>query len=172
MKLPPLFDKDNTLINVVIETPRGSRNKYVYDPEHDFFQLKKILPFGTVFPFDFGFIPWTLGEDGQPLDILLLMDDPSFPGCVVKCRCLGVIMAEQTEKRKKFRNDRIIAVPAESLTYADTHTIGDLSKNVLREFIHFFEYYNSMEGKKFKFLRLNDARVAMSLIRKHMIKET
>src|SRR5688500_9337596 len=111
MKLPPTFTKSDKRINVVIETPKGSRNKFVYDPENDYFKLKKTLPFGTVFPFDFGFVPGTKGEDEQPIDVVLLMDFPTFPGCVVECRCLGVVLAEQKEKLKTIRNDRIICVP-------------------------------------------------------------
>jgi inorganic pyrophosphatase len=74
------------LLNVIIETPRNSQNKFIYDPELDLFRLKKTLPMGTVFPFDFGFIPNTLAEDGDPMDVLVFMDQHAYPGCLVECR--------------------------------------------------------------------------------------
>ena len=168
MKLPEPFTKDNKLINVVIETPRGSHNKYAYNPEGDYFELRKILPFGTLFPFDFGFVPGTLAEDGQPLDALVLAEFPSFPGCVIQCRCLGVIKAEQKEKGRKYRNDRIISVPCESLTYKEFKSVNYVSQHDLDEVIRFFEYYNEMANKKFKFLGLGNKSTAFKLIRKNI----
>src|SRR4051812_38265137 len=82
-KLAP-FSQGNSVLNVILETPKGSRNKYSYDNEKELFRLKKVLPVGAVFPFDFGFIPGTVGEDGDPLDVLLFMDEPVFPGCLVE----------------------------------------------------------------------------------------
>src|SRR5207253_805858 len=106
--------------NVIIETPRGSANKYVYDPQSGFFKLGKVLPAGTVFPLDFGFIPGTKGGDGDPLDVFLLMEFKTYPGCLVECKLLGVIENTQQEKGKKAeRNDRLLAVPKES-HYHDT----------------------------------------------------
>src|SRR3954451_24377864 len=103
-------------ITAIIETPKGSSEKYGYDPKTTLFKLKKILPAGMVFPYDFGFIPKTRGGDGDPLDVLILMDEPAFTGCLVATRLLGVIEAEQTEKGKTERNDRLIAVSANSRT--------------------------------------------------------
>ncbi len=93
-------------LNVIIETPKGSRNKFKYDEEFGLFRLSGLLPVGAVFPFDFGFVPSTAGEDGDPLDVLLLMDEPAFAGCLVTSRLIGVIEAEQTEEGKAERNDR------------------------------------------------------------------
>jgi len=169
MKLPSPFTKDEKLIQIVIETPKGSRNKYVYDPENEYFELKKTLPFGTVFPFDFGFVPGTLAEDGDPLDVLVLMDYPTFPGCVLKCRCLGVILAEQTEKRKKYRNDRILCVSEESLLYSHFKTIKDLPPDMLNEIIEFFTHYNEMAEKKFKLLQVRNEISALKVIKTHMV---
>ncbi|HEX8920029.1 MAG TPA: inorganic diphosphatase, partial [Pyrinomonadaceae bacterium] len=78
-----VYDSESDELNVIIETPKGSRNKFNYDERHQLFKLGGVLPLGAVFPFDFGFIPSTLGGDGDPLDILLLMDEPAFPGCLV-----------------------------------------------------------------------------------------
>src|SRR5438552_1825216 len=145
MKLPETFTADGTAINAVIETPKGSRNKYVYNKEDEYFELKKILPAGTSFPLDFGFIPGTKGEDGDPLDVLIVMEEPSYPGCVIECRIIGVIVAEQTEHGKKtMRNDRIVAVATSSNDFSHLTNIKDMSKNLIDQVCHFFEYYNTM----------------------------
>src|ERR1700710_72571 len=95
----PAFDKgDKNLIVVIIETPKGSRNKYAYDVKEHIFELKKVLPAGMAFPYDFGFVPSTRGGDGDPLDVLVLMDEPAFAGCLVAARLVGVITAPQTER--------------------------------------------------------------------------
>src|ERR1700674_291286 len=101
--LSPLEDGDWKCIQVIIETPKGSRNKYAFDPEQKVFQLKKVLPAGMAFPYDFGFIPRTKGGDGDPVDVLVLMDEPAFPGVVVKCRLVGIIEGEQYERKHKER---------------------------------------------------------------------
>jgi inorganic pyrophosphatase len=101
------FDGDE--LTVIIETPKGSQNKYAYDPRFGTFVLDGVLPAGAVFPFDFGFVPSTIGDDGDPLDVLVLMDAAAFTGCIVASRLIGVIEAEQTENGKTFRNDRLIA---------------------------------------------------------------
>src|SRR3979490_2074974 len=106
---PTNGDSDGT-IQVVIETPKGCRNKYAFDPEQKVFELKKVLPVGMAFPYDFGFIPSTKAEDGDPVDVLVLMDEPAFPGVLLKCRVVGIIEGEQGKKKNKERNDRIVAV--------------------------------------------------------------
>src|SRR5579871_6578732 len=103
-------DKSSGLFQVVIETPRGHRNKFKYEEKLGLFTLHKVLPLGASFPFDFGFIPATRGQDGDPLDVLVLMDEPTFPGCVVTSRLIGVLEAEQTEDGETVRNDRLIAM--------------------------------------------------------------
>jgi inorganic pyrophosphatase len=138
-------------LNVIIETPKGSRNKYNYDEEHYLFKLGGVLPAGAVFPFDFGFVPSTLGGDGDPLDVLLLMDEPAFPGCLVPARLIAVIEAEQTERDgDATRNDRLIAVAADSHTHRKVRTLADISDDLLDEIEHFFISYNQIKGKEFK----------------------
>ncbi len=90
-------DPDTGDLNVVIDTPQGSRNKFTWDEEHQVFKLAGILPVGAVFPYDFGYVPCTVGGDGDPLDVLVLMDEAAFAGCLVPARLIGVIEAEQTE---------------------------------------------------------------------------
>jgi inorganic pyrophosphatase len=138
-------------LHVIIETPKGSRNKFNYDEEHQLFKLGGVLPAGAVFPFDFGFIPSTLGGDGDPLDVLLLMDEPAFPGCLVPSRLVAVIEADQTERDgKTTRNDRLIAVAADSHTHQKVRSLADISSVLLDEIEHFFISYNQINGKTFK----------------------
>src|SRR5881392_941690 len=106
--LPP-FDEQSHAVNVVIETPKGSRNKFKFDESCGVFSLGSVLPAGSVFPYDFGYIPGTRADDGDPLDVLLLMDVPAFAGCRVQSRLIGVIEAEQTDKDGTERNDRLVA---------------------------------------------------------------
>src|SRR3981189_125883 len=112
-----------TILQVVIETPKGSRNKYALDDEEKVYRLKTVLPAGMAFPYDFGFIPSTEAEDGDPLDVLVLMDEPAFAGCLLKCRLIGVIEGEQEDKDGKERNDRIIAVEHANHSWADIKKI-------------------------------------------------
>src|ERR1700676_2408367 len=98
------WDADSILLNVIVETPKGSRSKLKYEPTQGLFELNKVLPRGMAFPYDFGFIPSTVGDDGDPLDVLVLMDEPVPAGCKVLCLLIGVIEAEQTEDGTTERN--------------------------------------------------------------------
>jgi len=147
----PAFDQASDTLNVVIETPKGCRNKYKYDEQLGVFKLNGVLPTGAVFPYDFGYVPGTLGEDGDPLDVLLLMDEPAFVGCLVPSRLVGVIEAEQTERDgKTMRNDRLVAVAQDAHNYRDLKSLKDINENLLREICHFFVSYNEIRGKQFK----------------------
>src|SRR3954464_9046623 len=163
-KLKP-FDPKSGNLNVVIDTPKGSRNKYGFDFEIDAYKLKSVLPHGSVFPFDFGSVPNTVAEDGDPLDVLVLMDEPVFVGCLVETRLLGVIEAEQTEAGKTERNDRLIAVAAESHTHASLKSLKKLESKLIAEIEHFFVSYNDARGKKFKPTARKGPAVAKRLIR-------
>jgi inorganic pyrophosphatase len=88
-----------TVAEHLVETPKGSRNKYAFDPDQRIFELKKVLPAGMAFPYDFGFVPSTVAEDGDPVDVLVLMDEPAFPGCLLRCRLIGIIEGEQGKKK-------------------------------------------------------------------------
>src|SRR6185295_3939794 len=104
------FDVKTLGCQAIIETPKGCRNKFDYDRDSNLFKLGGLLPEGMMFPFDFGFIPSTLGEDGDPLDILVLMDAPAHVGCLIEVRLIGIINAEQTENGKTEVNDRLLGV--------------------------------------------------------------
>jgi inorganic pyrophosphatase len=161
--LPP-FDNETGDLNVIIDTPQGSRNKYKYDPELKCFKLSHIMTEGTVFPFDFGFIPSTHGEDGDPLDVLLLIEQGAFTGCLIKSRLVGVITADQTVEGKTGRNDRFIAVPTESPRYRKIKDLKDLDSKLLDQVEHFFISYNEMRNRKFKVKRRLGAKSAKKLL--------
>jgi inorganic pyrophosphatase len=146
------FDKHSGHVNAIIDTPKGSRNKFKYDEEIGMFKLGGALPLGTVFPFDFGYIPSTKAEDGDPLDILILMDDPAFVGCLVPAKLIGVLEANQTEDEVTIRNDRLIAVAADSRNHSHIRFLGDLNSNLVHEIERFFVSYNETKGKKFEIL--------------------
>jgi inorganic pyrophosphatase len=139
-------------IQVVIETPKGSRNKYAFDEERKVFALTKVLPAGMTFPYDFGFIPSTRAEDGDPTDVLVLMDEPAFPGCLLKCRIIGIIEGQQGKKKKGERNDRIIAIEESNHSYAHVHHVRDLGKKFVGELEEFFVNYHDLQGEKYRII--------------------
>jgi inorganic pyrophosphatase len=150
--LAPLDDDKGKIIQVIVETPKGSRNKYAFDEDQKIFALKKVLPAGMAFPYDFGFVPSTLADDGDPVDVLILMDEPAFPGCLVKCRIIGIIEGEQKDKKSTERNDRIVAIEDENHSFADVRHISDLGKEFLRELEDFFVNYHELSGEKYRIL--------------------
>ena len=159
------FDKEKK-VQVVIETPKGSRNKYAWDPDQQIFALKKVLPEGMSFPYDFGFIPSTEGDDGDPIDVLLLMDQPVFTGCLVKARLIGVIEGKQTEKGKSERNDRLFAVAESSHTHSNINSINDLNKDLLKELEKFLVNYHLNDGAEFKVLARKGPSAAVTCLEK------
>jgi inorganic pyrophosphatase len=156
------------MLRVVIETPKGSRNKFAFNGDDHIFELKKVLPAGMAFPYDFGFVPSTLADDGDPVDVLVLMDEPAFPGCVLKCRPIGVIQGEQGDKKKKVRNDRIIAVEKDAHSWADIQTVNDLGKHFVRELEEFFVDYHRLSGKQYRVLALKGRAHARKLVKSGM----
>src|ERR1700693_2045514 len=125
--LPLQLDLKKCQCKAIIETPKGFRNKFDYDPESNLFKLGGLLPEGMMFPFDFGFIPSTLGEDGDPLDVMVLMDEPAPVGCVLTIRLIGAIEAKQQEKGGDWeRNDRLLAVATHAHTHAHIEELDDL----------------------------------------------
>ncbi len=143
---------DNGRVQVIIETPKGSRNKYAFDVDRRIFALSKVLPAGMTFPYDFGFIPSTKAEDGDPTDVLVLMDEPAFPGCLLKCRIIGVIEGQQGKKKKGERNDRIIGIEEKNHSYARVQHVRELGKKFLKELEDFFVNYHDLQGEKYRIL--------------------
>ena len=162
--LDALDPYDGSSLTVVIETAKGSQNKCAYTPRLGGFVLKGVLPAGAVFPFDFGFIPSTLGEDGDPLDVLVLMDAPAFAGCIVPSRLIGAIEAEQTEEGKTERNDRLLAVAANSITHQSLREIADINPDLLGQIEHFFASYNAAKGRRFVPTRRLGSAAAKALV--------
>jgi inorganic pyrophosphatase len=162
----------------VIETPRGRPEKFAFDPDQQAFVLRRVLPVGMVFPYDFGFLPGTTAEDGDPVDVVVLSDFESFPGCRVECRIVGALLARQSEKgkgnkkkgSKKIRNDRLIAIPAVqngAHAFPNVKTLADLPEEVLTELEQFFVNYHEQEGEEVEPCGRATAREAEKLIARH-----
>lgn len=167
MQLPEPFSEDG-YVNVIIETPSGSRNKFRYNPQYGLYELGNTLPSGLAFPCDMGFFPHTKGEDGDPLDALVLMEKPTFPGCLVQCRLLGVIKIAQTEKRKTIRNDRFVCVPVKMKEHDHLENLKDVNSDRIESIIEFFKVYNKKENKLLEPLGFADRKAAEKLIRQQM----
>jgi inorganic pyrophosphatase len=166
VRLKPYDGNDKQLLRVIIETPKRSRNKFAYNPDLHVFELKKVLPAGMTFPYDFGFVPSTKADDGDPVDVLVLMDEPAFAGCMLMCRPIGVIEGEQSEKKgKKERNDRIVAVEQDAHSFADIKTIDDLGKEFEKELEEFFVNYHKLSGKQFRVLGVKGIDQARKLVK-------
>jgi inorganic pyrophosphatase len=163
LDLPPRGAGD--AIHVVVDTPRGSAAKLKLDAQRGAFVLKRMLPAGLVFPFDFGFVPGTCGEDGDPVDVLLLSEGPLHPGVLVEARLVGAIEAEQREGDEKAeRNDRLVAVAALSRAWGAARALDDLPDALVGDIEGFFVAYNAGLGRTFRLLGRADAARAGELL--------
>ena len=162
----PAFDPETGCVNAIVEAVRGSRNKFKFDPKHALFVHDNALPAGSTYPFDFGFIPSTRGEDGDPLDVLILMDEPAFVGAVVPCRLVGAIKAEQQDEGAEapVRNDRLIGVARKTHTYAGVKELGDLPPTLVDEIEHFWVAYNEQRNRLFRPIGRIGSRAARRLV--------
>lgn len=165
-RLPHALDADAHTCRAVVETPRGSRAKYDFNPQIMAFEAKGLLPEGMSFPMDFGFVPSTLAEDGDPLDVLVLFDEPVRMGAAIMVRLIGVIEADQTESGETVRNDRLIAVAVESRLYADVREVADLGKPYLDNLKAFWVQYNALKGQGFDIRRVAGPDAAVRAIRR------
>jgi inorganic pyrophosphatase len=164
LTLPNRLDREARTVRAIVETPPG-RTKYDYDPESGLFELHGVLPAGMAFPLAFGFVPGTLAEDGDPVDIILLADERLPVGCLATVRLLGVIEACQTERDgRKNRNDRLIGLIEETRMYADVHDLDCLGAAMVGELVRFFETYNRLKGKHFQVTAISDPDRACALI--------
>ena len=163
----PTFDAKSGELFVVIETPKGSRNKYAFNEDLGLFELRRVLPRGMLFPFDFGFIPETQADDGDPLDVLMMLEDSAPQGCVIRARAIGVIEARQRDAKGDWeRNDRLIAIAAQAKLHSVLRSIKELNPRVLDEIEAFFAEYNKMEGNEFEPLKRAGPNADADLIRK------
>ena len=152
-------------VYVVVETPMGSRNKFAYEEEFGVIELSRTLKAGMVWPCDFGFIPQTIGGDGDPLDVALLLDAPTIPGCLVRARLLGVIGFRKNGQE----NDRLLACPARKSgagTVWDTiNDLEDIPRRYVREVESFLHDYNHFEGHKIELTGWRNAASAMEAVK-------
>jgi inorganic pyrophosphatase len=163
--LPNRLDDDSCVCRAIIETPKGCRNKFDYDPDSGLFMLGGLLPEGMMFPFDFGFIPSTLGQDGDPLDVMVLMDAPAHVGCLIEVRIIGVIAAEQTQDGETKTNDRLLGVAVHSYDHEDLESINEVSKTLLDQVEEFFVSYNKQRGKKFRITGTGGPKKALKVLK-------
>ncbi len=134
--------RDEGWIEVVIEIPRGSRNKYEYDHERHIIRLDRVLYSSVHYPTDYGFVPGTLSGDGDPLDVLVVVEEPTFPGCHVRVRPIGTL----TMIDEKGEDEKILAVPVDDPRFKGTHDLGDLGEHWPREIATFFRTYKELQG--------------------------
>jgi len=160
----PTFTEDGD-VHVVVETPRGSRAKFAYDPKLETFALSKSLLTGLTYPHDWGFVPSTEADDGDPLDIMVIHDAATFPGLVVTCRVIGVLQIEQKRKKKSERNDRLFAVPRRSHSERALKDVAELSKPIREELEKFFIATDELEDKKLDIIGWKGPKVACRLLK-------
>lgn len=159
----PIGDQMPEQFHVVVEVPKGSQNKYEYDKRLNIFKLNRTLYSPVHYPGDYGFIPSTLAEDGDPLDVLVLVDEPSFPGCVLVARPIGLLdMLDEGE-----RDEKVLAVPVNNPRYDTIQDYRDILPHMLREIEHFFRIYKELEGKTVITRGWHDAATAKDIIRRY-----
>ncbi len=163
-KLPHELDRKTMICRAVIETPKGSRSKFDYDEDSGLFRLAGLLPEGMSFPLDFGFFPSTKAEDGDPLDVLVLHDEPIPVGALVSVRLIGVIEAEQTEEGNTVRNDRLLAVSTSSHHYERIAEVTEMGEPFLDHLTQFWVNYNALKGKTFEVLAVHGPDRAADLL--------
>ncbi len=165
----PAFDRETGDVTVVVETPKGSHNKYEYDADCHAIRMSAVLGEGLSFPYDFGFVPSTLGEDGDPLDMLLFLDHAVPPGCVATARLIGVLEIRQRIGKKPWqRNDRFFAVATHAHTHQSLRTLDDLRPHLLDEIEAFFVHYAELNGKRIEVLGRKGPKRAHRLLKTGM----
>jgi inorganic pyrophosphatase len=160
------FEGDH--INVIVETPLGSRIKYAYDPLRDVMKMKHQLPYGYFFAFNFGFIPNTKAEDGDPLDVVIYSDEACVSGSLIECRVAGALLARQRENGRTVRNDRIIGVPAGVKIYESIKSIRDIDSRMRSQLENFFISYENHRGILFRTIKWISSTQALSAIKNAM----
>lgn len=152
------------IIYTLVEIPKGSRNKYEYNKEFGVIKLDRVLYSSLHYPGDYGLIPQTFYDDGDPLDILVMVNEPTFPGCIIEARPIGIFRMLD----KGVADDKILAVPARDPIFTDYHDITDIPKHYLAEVGHFFEVYKDLEGMRTKPIGWENAATAKTEILRAM----
>ncbi len=163
INLPPFADHDD--VHAVIETPRGSRAKFSYDPKLETFTLSKSLLTGLTYPYDWGFVPSTKADDGDPIDIMVIHGAATFPGIVLVCRVIGVLQIEQKRKGKGERNDRLFAVPRRSHSEQGLRDVRDIARPLQQELEKFFIATDELEDKKLEIIGWKGPKAALQAIK-------
>jgi inorganic pyrophosphatase len=148
------------LINVLVEIPAGSKNKYEFDKEMNALALDRVLYASVQYPYDYGFVPNTLADDGDPLDGLVIMDQPTFPGCVIAARPVGMLMMIDGGDR----DEKILCVPDKDPRYADVKSLKDVPAHRLEEIAEFFRSYKNLEKKVTEILGWQDVDQVLPLV--------
>jgi inorganic pyrophosphatase len=143
------IDPESGAVRAVIETPGGCPYKLKLDESLGLFTIDRVLPRGMAFPFDFGFFPGTRAEDGDPLDVMVLLEAPAYPGCVLPVRLIGVLEAEQVEEGETVRNDRLLAVLDAPKSPAKVHSLEDLPPGQLDQIEHFMLSFNRWAEREY-----------------------
>jgi inorganic pyrophosphatase len=147
-------------LNVIVEIPKGSQNKYEVDKETGLVKLDRVLFSPFFYPAEYGMVPQTLGKDGDPLDALVLVTNPTYPGVLIETRVIGVLkMVDKGEV-----DDKILCVPLHDIRYANYKDIKDVDKAILNEIAHFFSVYKHLEGKKVEVLGWENLESAKKII--------
>jgi inorganic pyrophosphatase len=162
--LPPFHQRGG--VHVVIETPRGSPAKFKFQPELGVFMLSRMLTDGTVYPHDWGYIPGTLGPDGDPVDAFVLGAAGSFPGLVIRARAIGLLGVEQSERGRKFRNDRLLFLPWESTARMPFRDVSELRRGEKDEIERFFQHTVEGTEKTLRFLGWRGPRAALAAVKR------
>lgn len=165
-KLDHALDEKKGVCRVIVETPKGKRAKYDYDRETKLFEVKTLLPEGMSFPLDFGFVPSTLCDDGDPLDVMVLNDEPAFPGALLQVRPIGVLEIEEREDGRVERNDRILAISSESHLYAEVKSVEDLPRSFIEHLSDFWMHKAELDRKALRVLGVRNAADALKYVRK------
>lgn len=168
MSIKNLSAGDNfpEVFNVVVEIPKGSKNKYEYDEDLDIIKLDRVNYSAMAHPYDYGFIPKTRSDDGDHLDAFVILDASVFPGCLVRARAVGVLfMIDDGEK-----DEKIIGVPADDPRYEHIKDISDLAKHLPKEIEHFFSHYKDLQNKKVEIIKWGNALEALELMRNSLEK--
>lgn len=166
----PAIDRETGMVNAIIETSKHARAKLDYDPDSGYYKLHDVLPEGLLFPFNFGFIPSTLAEDGDPLDVLVITDAVLPSNCFLTVRLLGVIEAEEKMDAKKEanRNDRLVGVPSGDPAAASVSSLHDLRPEFLDQIERFFKSYGEFKGKEWKTLGRSGPDRALEMVEQAM----
>lgn len=152
------------IVYAVVEIPKGSRNKYEYDKDKEAFALDRVLYSPFHYPAEYGIIPQTLWDDGDPMDILVLMDEPTFPGCIIETRPIAVMRMIDGEDS----DDKILGVPVNDPRFEEVKDVGDVPSALLNEISHFFQDYKKLEGKKTEVIGWENAQKAFESINHSM----